>query len=60
MTEDKNHIQGNIYVVYSPDENLYYLEDRNPDNWRVSTRIWNSRIAAIDAFYNDVIVWESV
>ena len=58
--KNDQHIQGNVYLVYSPYEGFYYFEDRNPDNWRVSISTWKQRKNAIKAFSNHVVVWEKV
>ena len=54
------YIQGNVCLIYSPDDGFYYFEDRNPDNWRVSVSNWKKEKDAINAFYNDVIVWRKI
>ena len=54
------HIKGNVYLVYSPDDGFYYFEDRTPSHWQASIFTWKHKKDAICAFYNDVIVWEKI
>lgn len=47
----------NIYVVYSPDEDIYYLEDRNPGKWKVSKEDYKTDESARRAALLDRVTW---
>ena len=52
-TEDEmkdKHIEGNIYLIYSPDESLYYFDDRTPGSWGESCEVYDTAAQAISAY----------
>ena len=51
-------IARNIYVIYSPDEGIYYLERRVPGSWAVSIESFDSETDAIDAYMVHRIEWK--
>ena len=58
MNVDTVKITYNIVLVYSPDDNRYYFEDRNPDNWRISFQDYVTRADAMRDYNHGAIVWD--
>jgi len=56
ITEDK-HITKDIYLIYSPDDNGYYLEKWEPGHWYVSDIYPNQTKAMVD-LKNNKINWK--
>jgi hypothetical protein len=52
--EDK-HIEKNVYLVYSPDEGVYFFDDRTPGNWGESLMEYTSEKSALEAWANETV-----
>ena len=50
-------INFHVYVVYSPDEAIYYLENRDPDNWANSIMGWSHQAGAVKAYHDGIVGW---
>lgn len=50
-------IAPNIYICYSPDEQIYFLERRKPFDWATS-QDFNTPSEAETAYRNNEIDWE--
>ena len=48
---------SNITTVYSPDNDVWYLEDMNPDFWRISKDTYETEQEAWEALWNDKVKW---
>ena len=53
-------ITFHITVTFSPDENIWYLEDQNPDCWRFSKAAYETESQAIDAYKAGEVEWEEI
>ena len=51
---------NHVIICYSPDDCAYYLEDQNPDNWRVSKQLYATDQEALEAFTNEEVEWEEI
>ncbi len=53
------YLNRSVCIVYSPDDGDYYLEDRNPNNWRISKQTFKSYQNAKLAFEHGMITWDN-
>ena len=56
--EIKMNLEKDVFVIYSPDEEIYYLEDAVPSDWKSSAEVWDTFIDAEDAYYDKEFSWE--
>jgi len=54
----ERYIDTNIFLAYSPDEGIWYLEKREPGNWADSEQVYCTEDEAIEAYKNNDVVWE--
>ncbi len=55
----EKYIDTNIFLAYSPDEAIWFLERRDPDNWAISQQEFNTDLEAIEAYNKGSIIWEA-
>ena len=55
---DDKQVGKSIYLVYSPNQGLYYFERRIPGEWELSTASWPTKEQAMKAYRKNKIVWE--
>jgi len=48
----------NIFLCYSPDEGLWYIERRIPGNWAISKKSYQTSRAAIIAYLAGKVEWK--
>jgi hypothetical protein len=42
-------LDKDTYLEYSPEEDFYFIEIRDPQNWRISEQAWKTAQEAIEA-----------
>jgi len=50
----------NIIAAYSPEENIWYIENQDPDNWQVSVDVYDSEGEAIQAYEKGEVEWMDI
>ena len=53
-------LEKDTYLEYSPEEDFYYIEIKDPQNWRISEQAWKTAQEAIEAHRTESVEFVSI